>query len=113
MLVGLTQSFSLDISLSQNKILTLQAEIRVIREIYQSRNTDYPNLVFKIKIILRFELMASEMIAKGEKLAYLKPSCSIFSVEPESMICSSVTGETDNEDVSGNEHDPWNTGQGD
>ena len=29
------------------------------------------------------------------------------------MICSSVTGETDNEDVSGNEHDPWNTGQGD
>ena len=30
------------------------------------------------------ELMASEMIAKGEKLAYLKPSCSIFSVEPES-----------------------------
>lgn len=59
------------------------------------------------------ELMASEMIAKGEKLAYLKPSCSIFSVEPESMICSSVTGETDNENVSGNEHDPWNTGQGD
>ncbi len=58
------------------------------------------------------ELMASEMIAKVGKLAYLKPSCAIFCVESSSMICSSVTGETDNDDVGSNEHDPWYTGQG-
>lgn len=59
------------------------------------------------------ELMALDIIAKGEKEAYMKPSCATYSVSAESMICSSVTGETDNEDVSGNQGDPWNTGQND
>ncbi len=59
------------------------------------------------------ELMASEMIAKVGKLAYLKPSCATFCVESSSMICSSVTGETDNKDVSDDHGDPWYTGQGD
>lgn len=59
------------------------------------------------------ELMASEMIAKVGKLAYLKPSCTTFCVESSSMICSSVTGETDNKDVSDDHGDPWYTGQGD
>ena len=59
------------------------------------------------------ELIASEMIAKVGKLAYLKPSCATFCVEPASMICSSVTGETDNDDVSADPSDPWNTGQTD
>lgn len=57
--------------------------------------------------------MASEMIAKVGKLAYLKPSCATFCVESSSMICSSVTGETDNKDVSDDHGDPWYTGQGD
>lgn len=59
------------------------------------------------------ELMALDIIAKGEKEAYMRPSCATYSIGSESMICSSVTGETDNEDVSGNQGDPWNTGQND
>lgn len=59
------------------------------------------------------ELMALDIIAKGEKEAYMRPSCATYSVGAESMICSSVTGETENEDVSGNQGDPWNTGQND
>ena len=36
-----------------------------------------------------------------------------YSIEAESMICGSVTGDTDNEDLKNNSSDPWNTGQGD
>ena len=60
------------------------------------------------------ELKTLELIATGAKCAYQKPSCEVLSLETESMICGSgVTGETESEDVSGNEHDPWYTGQGD
>lgn len=59
------------------------------------------------------ELMALDIIAKGEKEAYMKPSCTTYSIDSESVICSgSVTGETENEDISGIQ-DPWNTGQND
>lgn len=57
-------------------------------------------------------LTVSETIVKGKKETYQTPSCTIFSLYPESMLQSSVTGETKNEDVSEDEHDPWNTGQG-
>ena len=59
------------------------------------------------------ELMALDIIAKGEKEAYMRPSCTTYCIDSESMICSSVTGETNNEDVSGTQGDPWNTGQND
>lgn len=58
------------------------------------------------------ELMALDIIAKGEKEAYMRPSCATYCIDSESMICSSVTGETENEDISGTQ-DPWNTGQND
>ena len=57
--------------------------------------------------------MAVEIIATAEKRDYQKPSCTTFRMDTESMICGSVTGETENEDVSGNQGDPWNTGQND
>ncbi|WP_456099514.1 hypothetical protein [Prevotella jejuni] len=59
------------------------------------------------------ELTTLELIATGAKCAYQKPSCEVLSLETESMICSSVTGETENEDVSGNQGDPWYTRQDD
>lgn len=59
------------------------------------------------------ELMTLELIATGAKCAYQKPSCEVLSLETESMICGSVTGETDNKDVSADPGDPWNTGQTD
>ena len=42
------------------------------------------------------ELTTLELIATGAKCAYQKPSCEVLSLETESMICGSVTGETDN-----------------
>lgn len=58
------------------------------------------------------ELMALETIATGMKVAYQKPSCAIISVEAESVICSgSVTGETENKNVSEDPSDAWYTGQ--
>lgn len=59
------------------------------------------------------ELTTLELIVTGAKCAYQKPSCEVLSLETESMICGSVTGETENEDVSGDPSDPWNTHQGD
>ena len=59
------------------------------------------------------ELTTLELIATGAKCAYQKPSCEVLSLETESMICSSVTGETDNKDISADPSDPWNTGQND
>lgn len=59
------------------------------------------------------EMMAVETIAKGVKDAYLKPLCASFSMDIESMICGSVTGETENTNVSEDSSDPWNTGQTD
>lgn len=59
------------------------------------------------------ELTTLELIATGAKCAYQKPSCEVLSLETESMICGSVTGETDNKDVSADPGDPWNTGQTD
>ena len=60
------------------------------------------------------ELTTLELIATGAKCAYQKPSCEVLSLETESMICGSgVTGKTENEDVSGDPSDPWNTHQGD
>ena len=58
------------------------------------------------------ELTTLELIVTGAKCAYQKPSCEVLSLETESMICSSVTGETENKDVSDDPSDPWNTGQG-
>ena len=57
-------------------------------------------------------LTVLETIVKGKKETYQTPSCTIFSLYPESMLAGSVHGETKNEDVSEDEHDPWNTGQG-
>ena len=57
-------------------------------------------------------LTVLETIVKGKKETYQTPSCTIFSLYPESMLQSSVSAETDNKDVSEDEHDPWNTGQG-
>lgn len=59
------------------------------------------------------ELTTLELIATGAKCAYQKPSCEVLSLETESMICGSVTGETDNKDVSADPGDPWNMGQTD
>ena len=59
------------------------------------------------------EMMAVETIAKGVKGAYQKPLCTSFRMDTESMICSSVTGETDNKNVSEDTSDPWYTGQTD
>lgn len=57
-------------------------------------------------------LTVLETIVKGKKETYQTPSCAIFSLYPESMLAGSVHGESKNEDVSEDEHDPWNTGQG-
>ena len=57
------------------------------------------------------ELMAVETIAKGVKEAYMRPSCATYCIDSESMICSSVTGETDNKNVSEDPSDAWYTGQ--
>lgn len=57
-------------------------------------------------------LTVLETIVKGKKETYQTPSCTIFSLYPESMLAGSVHGETKNEDVSEDEHAPWNTGQG-
>lgn len=57
-------------------------------------------------------LTVLETIVKEKKETYQTPSCTIFSLYPESMLAGSVHGETKNEDVSEDEHDPWNTGQG-
>ena len=59
------------------------------------------------------ELTTLELIATGAKCAYQKPSCEVLSLETESMICGSLTGETDNKDVSADPGDPWNMGQTD
>ena len=46
------------------------------------------------------------------KVAYQKPLCAILSVEAESVLCSgSVTGETENKNVSEDPSDAWYTGQ--
>ena len=59
-------------------------------------------------------LTVLETIVKGKKETYQTPSCTIFSLYPESMLAGSgVEATTGNEDVSGDEHDPWNTGQQD
>lgn len=55
--------------------------------------------------------MAVETIATAEKRDYQKPSCTTFRMDTESMICSSVTGETDNKNVSEDPSDAWYTGQ--
>lgn len=60
------------------------------------------------------ELTTLELIATGAKCAYQKPSCEVLSLETEFMLSGSgVTGKTENEDVSGDPSDPWNTHQGD
>ncbi|MBW4755060.1 hypothetical protein KZO77_08365 [Prevotella melaninogenica] len=60
------------------------------------------------------EMMAVETIAKGVKGAYQKPLCAIHSVVAESVICSgSVTGDTENTNVSEDTSDAWYTGQDD
>lgn len=59
----------------------------------------------------RNELMAVETIVTAEKRGYQKPSCATFRMDTESMICSSVTGETDNKNVSEDPSDAWYTGQ--
>ncbi len=59
-------------------------------------------------------LTVLETIVKGKKETYQTPSCTIFSLYPESMLAGSgVTSDTKNEDVSGNTGDPWDTGQQD
>ena len=58
-------------------------------------------------------MMAVETIAKGLKEAYQKPLCTSFRMDTESMICSSVRGETENKNVSEDKSDAWYTGQDD
>ena len=70
--------------------------------------------LYKIrKDMKKNEMMAVETIAKGVKGAYQKPLCTSFRMDTESMICSSVTGETDNKNVSEDSNDPWYTRQED
>lgn len=57
-------------------------------------------------------LTVLETIVKGKKETYQTPSCTIFSLYPESMLAG-VSGETDNKDVSGHPDDEWYTGQDD
>lgn len=54
-------------------------------------------------------LTVLETIVKGKKETYQTPSCTIFSLYPESMLAggSGVHSEADNEDVSGDPSDPW------
>lgn len=61
----------------------------------------------------RNELMAVETIVTAEKRGYQKPSCTTFRIDTESMICSSVTGETENKNVSEDPSDAWYTRQED
>lgn len=56
-------------------------------------------------------LTVLETIVKGKKETYQTPSCTIFSLYPESMLTSSVEGKTDNKDVSKDPSDPWHTEQ--
>lgn len=58
-------------------------------------------------------LTVLETIVKGKKETYQTPSCTIFSLYPESMLTGSVEGKTDNKNVSEDPGDPWNTGQQD
>ena len=58
-------------------------------------------------------LTVLETIVKGKKETYQTPSCTIFSLYPESMLQSSVSAETDNKDVSEDPSDPWYAPQGD
>lgn len=59
-------------------------------------------------------LTVLETIVKGKKETYQTPSCTIFSLYPESMLAGSgVHSEADNTNVSEDSSDPWNTGQGD
>lgn len=76
--------------------------------------------VFKVKTLQdqkryeKNEMMAVETIAKGVKGAYQKPLCAIHSVVAESVICSgSVTGDTENTNVSEDKSDAWYTDQDD
>ena len=55
--------------------------------------------------------MAVETIATAEKRGNQKPTCAIFRMDTESMICSSVRGETENKNVSEDPSDAWYTGQ--
>lgn len=57
-------------------------------------------------------LTVLETIVKGKKETYQTPSCTIFSLYPETMLAG-VSSETDNKDVSGNSGDEWYTGQDD
>lgn len=63
--------------------------------------------------MIRNVLTTVEAFAIGKKQAYLKPWCSTYSIEAESMICASVTSDTVNKNVSEDSNDPWNTGQSD
>ncbi len=58
-------------------------------------------------------LTVLETIVKGKKETYQTPSCTIFSLYPESMLQSSVSADTDNKDVSEDPSDPWYAPQGD
>ena len=51
-------------------------------------------------------LTVLETIVKGKKETYQTPSCTIFSLYPESMLAG-VSSETDHKDVSGHPDDPW------
>lgn len=63
--------------------------------------------------MIRNVLTTVEAFAIDKKQAYLKPWCSTYSIEAESMICASVTSDTVNKNVSEDSNDPWNTGQSD
>ena len=58
-------------------------------------------------------LTVLETIVKGKKETYQTPSCTIFSLYPESMLTGSVEGKTDNKNVSEDPSDPWYAPQGD
>lgn len=57
-------------------------------------------------------LTVLKTIVKEKKETYQTPSCTIFSLYPESMLAG-VSGATDNKDVSGHPDDEWYTGQDD
>lgn len=52
-----------------------------------------------------------KVINEGNTRAYVKPICTNFRLEWQSMMVNSVRGSMDNKDVSQDPDDPWYTNQ--
>lgn len=52
-----------------------------------------------------------KMMTKDNMRAYVRPICTKFRLEWQSMMANSVRGSMDNKDISQDPDDPWYTGQ--